>query len=103
MSDREHIPDPADVELPKSGRRFLRFFAALRSRALEAAPMGVRDAHVSGALGHLGNIAFRPGREPGLAPETERFKDNSRNPHRTREYRKGVEVPNLASGSIAKV
>jgi predicted dehydrogenase len=103
MSEREPIPVPPDAELPKSGSRFQRFFAALRSRKLEDVPMSVRDAHVSCAHCHLGNIAFRTGRSLDFDPKTERFKDNSLNHHLTREYRKGFEVPNLASGSIAKV
>ena len=103
MSDREPIEIPKDVELPKSGSRFQRFFAAVRSRKPEDVPMSVLDAHIACSHFHLGNIAFRAGRSLEFDPKTERFKDNSMNKHLTREYRKGFEVPNLAGSSIAAV
>lgn len=102
-SDRESIPVPADVEMPKSGTRFERFFAAVRSQNAADMPMTVRDAHVSCAHCHLGNIAFRAGRSLEFDPKTERFKDNSMNHYLTREYRKGFEVPKLAGDAVATV
>ncbi len=103
MSAREPIPVPADVPLPKSGSRFQRFFAALRSRKLEDVPMSVMDAHVSCAHCHLGNIAFRAGRSLEFDAKTETIKDGSLNHFLTREYRKGFEVPKLATGTVANV
>ncbi|MGH7945340.1 MAG: hypothetical protein ACREH8_14225 [Opitutaceae bacterium] len=88
--------------MPRSGSRFQRFFAALRSRKLEDVPMSVRDAHVSCAHCHLGNIAFRAGRSLEFDPRTERFKDNSLNHYLTREHRKGFEVPKIAGDNVAR-
>ena len=99
---REAIEVPKDVPMPKSGSRFQRFFAAVRSRKPEDMPMSVHDAHVSCAHCHLGNIAFRVGRSLEFDPKTEQFKDKSLNHHLTREYRKGFEVPQLAEGAIAR-
>jgi predicted dehydrogenase len=100
---REEIPVPADVPMPKSGSRFQRFFAALRSRKQEDVPMSLRDAHIGCAHCHLGNIAFRLGRSLEFDPKTETFKDKSLNAHLTREYRAGFEVPKLATGAVAQV
>ncbi|MGH7957034.1 MAG: Gfo/Idh/MocA family protein [Opitutaceae bacterium] len=103
MSEREPIPVPADAEMPKSRSRFQSFFAALRSRRPEDVPMSVLDAHISCSHCHLGNIAFRAGRSLEFDPKTERFKDTNMNHYLTREYRKGFEVPKLASEMIATV
>jgi predicted dehydrogenase len=104
MSDREPIPVPADIPMPKSGSRFQRFFAAVRSRRPEDLPVSVADAHISCAHCHLGNLAFRAGRSLEFDPKTEQFKDKSINRQLTREYRKGFEVPKLIEGAaIANV
>lgn len=96
---REAIPIPADTPPGEKGDRFKRFLNAVRSRKQELVPMTPRDAHVSCAHCHLGNIAFRVGRSLEFDPKTERFKDNSLNHHLTREYRKGFEVPKLVDGA----
>lgn len=99
---REQIPIPSDVPAVKSGSRFQRFFAAVRSRKEEDLPVSVLDAHISCAHCHLGNIAFRVGRSVEFDPKTEQFKDKSLNSYLTREYRQGFEVPKLADATIAK-
>ena len=101
--DRDPIPVPKDVEMPKSGSRFQRFFAALRSGKQENTPMSPHDAHVSCTHCHLGNIAFRVGRSVEFDPKTERFKDQDVNKYLAREYRKGFEVPKLATVVVATV
>ena len=100
---REQIPIPAETPAVKSGSRFQRFFAAVRSRRPEDMPMSTLDAHISCAHCHLGNVAFRVGRSLDFDPKTETFKDKSLNHHLTREYRKGFEVPKLADATVAKV
>ncbi|MES2696515.1 MAG: Gfo/Idh/MocA family oxidoreductase [Verrucomicrobiota bacterium] len=100
---REQIPLPAGLPTPKSGNRFQRFFAAVRSRKPEDMPMSVQDAHVSCTHCHLGNVAFRVGRSLEFDAKTEQFKDKSLNSHLTREYRKGFEVPKLAEATVARV
>ncbi len=93
---REAIPIPADAPVAIKADRFKRFFDAVRSRKPEDVPMSVRDAHVSCAHCHLGNIAFRVGRSLAFDPATETFKDKELNRHLTREYRAGFEVPIVA-------
>jgi len=100
---RESIPIPADAPVAIKADRFKRFFDAVRSRNPADVPMRVRDAHISCAHCHLGNIAFRVGRSVEFDPKTERFKDSSLNSYLTREYRKGFEVPKLAEGVVASV
>lgn len=100
---RESIPIPADAPVAIKADRFKRFFDAVRSRKPEDLPMTVRDAHVSCAHCHLGNIAFRVGRSVEFDPKTERFKDSSLDSYLTREYRKGFEVPKLADAVVATV
>ena len=100
---REQIPIPEGTPTVKSGSRFQRFFAALRSRKVEDVPMSIMDAHVSCAHCHLGNIAFRVGKSVEFDAKTEQFKDKSLNRYLTREYRKGFEVPKLADATIASV
>jgi predicted dehydrogenase len=100
---RESIPIPTDTPPVVKADRFKRFFDAVRSRKAEDVPMTPRDAHVSCAHCHLGNIAFRVGRSLEFDPKTERFKDKSLNVHLTREYRKGFEVPKIAGDNVATV
>ena len=100
---RESIPIPAGTPPVAKADRFKRFFDAVRSRNPGDVPMSVRDAHISCAHCHLGNIAFREGRSLAFDPKTERFKDSSLNHHLTREYRKGFEVPKIAEGALANV
>ena len=102
-SEREAIPVPGDAVADSEGNAFRRFINAVRSRKQSDAPMTVRDAHVSCAHCHLGNIAFRVGRSLEFDPKTERFKDNSVNNYLTREYRKGFEVPKIAGTTVANV
>ncbi len=100
---REAIPIPADAPVAIKADRFKRFFDAVRSRKPEDLPMTVRDAHISCAHCHLGNIAYRVGRSVEFDPKTERFKDRSLDSYLTREYRKGFAVPKLAEAVVATV
>jgi predicted dehydrogenase len=98
---REVIPIPENTPPVVKADRFKRFFDAVRSRKLEDVPMTPRDAHISCAHCHLGNIAFRVGRSLDFDPKTEQFKDASLNHYLNREYRTGFEVPKIASGRVA--
>jgi hypothetical protein len=100
---REKIPVPGEAVSSDEGGAFKRFANAVRSRKQSDAPMSVMDAHVSCAHCHLGNIAFRAGRSLEFDAKTERFKDPAMNAQLTRKYRKGFEVPKIASDSIANV
>ena len=103
MSEREAIPLPKDAPVVEKEEPFKRFFTAMRSRKLEDVPMSVLDAHISCAHCHLGNIAYRVGRSLEFDAKTERFKDNSVNSYLSREYRKGFEVPKIATDTVAHV
>jgi predicted dehydrogenase len=103
MAERQPMPVPGDATAEDEGNAFQRFINAVRSRKQSDAPMSVRDAHVSCAHCHLGNIAFRVGHSLAFDPKTERFKDESVNRFLTREYRAGFVVPKLADGSVATI
>ena len=94
---REAIPLPVDAPNGVKADRFKRFFDAVRSRKPEDVPMSPRDAHVSCAHCHLGNLAFRVGHSLEFDPKTERFKDDRFNKSLTREYRPGFVVPKLTT------
>jgi predicted dehydrogenase len=100
---REKIPVPGEAVSSDEGGAFKRFVNAMRSRKQSDAPMSVMDAHISCAHCHLGNIAFRAGRSLEFDPKTERFKDAAMNAQLTRPYRKGFEVPKVATDSVANV
>jgi len=55
----------------------------------------VETAHLSSALAHLGNIAYRTGRVLRFDPRTEKFiGDKEANTMLTRKYRAPYVVPN---------
>lgn len=95
-AQRESIPVPETAIKPPSRSKWEYFFQAIRSRNPADMPVSVREAHVSCAHCHLGNIAFRLGRSLEFDPVKERFKDREANHHLKREYRKGFQVPQLA-------
>jgi predicted dehydrogenase len=73
---------------------FSNFFQAMRSRDASSLNGPVETAHYSSALAHLGNIAFRLGRQLEFDPKTERFPhDEEANAMLTREYRAPYVVP----------
>jgi len=54
----------------------------------------VETAHLASGLAHLGNIAFRTGRELHFDPLAERFpRDEEANQYLTRNYRAPYVVP----------
>ena len=54
----------------------------------------VETAHYSSGLAHLGNIAYRLGRQLKFDPQTEKFVgDAEADKHLTRAYRKPFVVP----------
>jgi len=55
----------------------------------------VETAHTSSGIAHLGNIAFRLGRQLNFDPKTEQFvNDAEADKYLTREYREPFVVPN---------
>ncbi|HUG92499.1 MAG TPA: Gfo/Idh/MocA family oxidoreductase [Planctomycetaceae bacterium] len=68
------------------------FIDAVKTREQPAA--GIELAHVSSGLCHLGNVAYRLGREVAFDPETMTFgADASANSLLVRDYRRGWELP----------
>ena len=74
------------------------FRDAVRTRNRDAVPAKPIDGHVSAAFCHLGNIAYRLGRDVTFDPRAETFGDDAEaNALLTRAaYRAGFEVPKLA-------
>jgi predicted dehydrogenase len=76
------------------GDHFANFIKAVRSRKTSDQNGPVETAHLSSALAHLGNIAFRVGRELTFDPATEKFVgDAEANRYLTRQYRAPYVVP----------
>lgn len=76
------------------GDHFANFLEAVKARDPKILAAPIKDGHLSSALCHLGNIAFRLGRKLQLNPSSETFlNDPEADQMLTREYRKGFEVP----------
>lgn len=77
------------------GDHYANFVKAVYSRKTSDQNGPVETAHLSSALAHLGNIAYRLGRQLTFDPKAERFVgDEQANEMLTRKYRPGFEVPN---------
>jgi len=91
----EYKPGPAipDVEGPEVDH-FQNFMDCVRSRKREALHCEILEGHMSTALCHLANIAFRTGRKLTFDPATETFPgDEEANRYLTRTYREPYVVP----------
>ena len=81
-----------------TGNHYETFLRAVRSRKPEDIAGSALDGHLSSGHCHLGNIAFRVGRDLTFDPTTERFVgefSGEANVLLSREYREGFEVPRL--------
>ncbi len=88
---REREPGPSRQE---EGNHYDNFVQAVRKRDTSIQNGPVETAHLSSALAHLGNIAFRTGRVLEFDPETERFRnDDEANRQLSRNYRSPFTVP----------
>jgi hypothetical protein len=73
---------------------FANFIEAVRKHDKTILNGPVETAHLSSALAHLGNIAYRLGRVLTFNPESEKFvNDPVADRMLTRNYRPGFEVP----------
>ena len=73
-----------------------RFIAGVRSRKIEDLGVDIEDGHLSSALCHLGNIAYRLKRTVNFDPKTESFPgDDAANALLTRQYRAPFVVPKI--------
>ena len=74
---------------------FTNFLNAVRSRKAETLNGPVETAHTSSGIAHLGNIAYRLGRQLNFDPKTEQFvNDPEADKFLTRQYREPFVVPN---------
>ncbi len=75
-------------------RHFANFIDAVRARDPKRLNGPVETAHTSAGLAHLGNIAYRVGRQLRFDPLAETFiGDSEANAYLTREYRKPFAMP----------
>ncbi len=76
------------------GDHFANFVDAVKSRKRESLKAEVLDGHLSSALCHLGNIAYRLGRGLKFDPKAETFVgDKEADAMLTREYRSPFSMP----------
>ena len=81
-------PGPARKSDNETNRHFANFIDAVRTRDKSILHGPVETAHTSSALAHLGNIAYRTGRNLRFDAATETFPgDKEANALLTREYR----------------
>jgi len=90
---RERKPGPKGSG---SSNEYERFINAVRSRKIEDLGVDIEDGHLSSALCHLGNIAYRLGRTLKFDPQNETFPgDAEANAMLTRKYREPFVVPKI--------
>lgn len=84
-------PGPSRTE---GGDHYANFIQAVRSRSCSLLNAPIETGHLSSALAHLGNIAYRLGRRLEFDPAQERFVgDEEADRLLTRNYRKPFVVP----------
>lgn len=88
---REKKPGPSNKA---GGDHYANFIEAVRKHDKSILNAPVETAHLSSALAHLGNIAYRTGKTLKFNPVTEKFiGDDDANKLLTRDYRKPYVVP----------
>src|SRR5262249_45453525 len=86
-------PPIPDIEGPEVSH-FQNFIDGVRSRKRENLNCEIQEGHMSTALCHLANIAFRTGRKLTFDPATETFPgDEEANRYLRRAYREPYVVP----------
>ncbi|MCH9656828.1 MAG: Gfo/Idh/MocA family oxidoreductase [Planctomycetes bacterium] len=92
---RKREPGPKNSGDDPVVAHFTNFLDAVRSRKSETLNGPVETAHTSSGIAHLGNIAYRLGRQLNFDPKTEQFvNDPEADKYLTRQYRKPFVVPN---------
>ena len=87
-------PGPKNSVSGEMDLHFANFLEAVRSRKTDIQNGPVETAHYSSGLAHLGNIAYRLGRQLRFSPATEKFEgDDEANAMLTRKYRPPYVVP----------
>ncbi|REJ93580.1 MAG: gfo/Idh/MocA family oxidoreductase, partial [Planctomycetota bacterium] len=72
------------------------FLDAVRSRDRDSLNQEIYSGHVSTAMCHAGNIAWRTGKTLHFDATTETFDDPDANKLVGREHREGFELPEIA-------
>lgn len=91
---QDRKPGPKRSESGEMELHMANWIEAIRSRKKEMLNGPVETAHYSSGLAHLGNIAFRLGRQLKFNPKTEKFVgDEEANAMLTRKYRAPYIVP----------
>ncbi|MCA9440922.1 MAG: Gfo/Idh/MocA family oxidoreductase [Candidatus Omnitrophica bacterium] len=94
--DYDGNPIKVDKELPYSPHKFYNFFKTVKSRNPADNPCDALVGHISAMHCHIGNTAYRLGRNVRFDPETERYIDDPEaNETISREYEKGFEVTEI--------
>jgi predicted dehydrogenase len=95
MADLERDPMREELEKNETEYHFMNFLDCVRSRKREDLNAEVEGGHLSTALSHLGNIAYKTGRKLVFDGKTEKFvKDDDANAYLLRkEYRKPYVLP----------
>ncbi len=89
-------PDPEMEEFEKKGIQyhFVNFLDCIRSRRRQDLNAEVEGGHLSTTISHLGNIAFKTGRELTFNGDTEKFmNDDYADTYLTRQYRHPFVLP----------
>jgi predicted dehydrogenase len=91
---RRGEPGPKGKDSDPVGKHFANFIKAVRARDPKILHGPVETAHYSSGLAHLGNIAYRLGRQLKFDAATEKFVgDSEADAMLTRDYRKPFIVP----------
>jgi predicted dehydrogenase len=91
---KEREPGPTAAA---ASNEYERFIAGVRSRNPDDLGVEIEEGHLSAALCHLGNIAYRLGRTVKFDPASETFPgDAEANALLSRDYRKPYAVPKIA-------
>ncbi|MBX3434862.1 MAG: Gfo/Idh/MocA family oxidoreductase [Pirellulales bacterium] len=91
---RDNKPGPKRSAGGELTAHFRNWVDAIRNRDAASLNGPVESAHLSSGLAHLGNIAFRVGRQLEFDPASETFPgDDEANQYLTREYRAPYVVP----------
>ncbi len=94
---RNKQPEPDAEPLPVMGDHFVNFTDAVRARDRSKLTCEIREAHLSTALCHLGNIAYRVGHEVQFDTAQEKFVND---PEADRLLRREFRAPYVIGDTI---
>jgi len=90
----EKAADPSNLAGAGGSAHFVNFITALRSGKYQDLTCDIEEGHISTALPHLANIAYRVGHSLVFDGATEKFKgDKKANKLLTKQYRKPFVIP----------